>query len=389
MKRKIAIYNGQLYMGGIERVLINYLKNLAKEPDLEIVLIIKENISEKNIFSVEIPKNIKVHYIKSEKLCRKIEKFSKNKKNLLIRFWYQILLYYGRKKGKYWLRNYLTKNHFDAIIDFDTGAIEYLEGMRNLNIIGWTHSSLKGLKKKRQIRAKEKFRNYSHIVVICDDMKKELEEMYQESRLKAVKIYNPVEFEEIERLINDKANFSENELSLLNKEYFIAVSRLVSGKNIIELVEIFEKLKSRGRKEKLYVLGEGEDRINIEKRIRELKLEEDVFLLGEKKNPYPYMKAAKMFLHTSLGEGLPTVFIESMLCNTIVVAYDCPTGPREILMNGKAGGLVELKNKDAFEVKVIEILENNELQEQIKKNMGNRLKEFSYKNIRENLFELF
>ena len=62
MKKKIAIYSGQLYMGGIERVLINYLEKLSKEPELDITLIIKENIPEKNVFASEVPKNIKIEY---------------------------------------------------------------------------------------------------------------------------------------------------------------------------------------------------------------------------------------------------------------------------------------------------------------------------------------
>lgn len=307
----------------------------------------------------------------------------------LIRGWYQVVLYYARRKGREWLRSYLTKNYFDAIIDFDTGAVEYLRGIDNLNLIGWTHFSLKGLRKKRQIRAKGKFRDYKHIVVICDDMKKELEEMYPESAVKGVRIYNPMNFEEIYRKINDVSCLSEKDLKLLRDEFFIAVSRLVPGKNRVELVEIYANLKARGVKEKLYILGDGPDRINIENKIKELNLEKDVFLLGERKNPFPFMKAAKMFLHTSMGEGLPTVFIEAMLCDTIVVAYDCPTGPREILSDGKAGGLITLGNKLEFENKVIKILEDEDLQNSIKIEMKKKINEFSYEAVRESLFKLF
>ena len=101
------------------------------------------------------------------------------------------------------------------------------------------------------------------------------------------------------------------------------------------------------------------------------------------------MKTAEMFLHTSMGEGLPTVFVEAMLCNTIVVAYDCPTGPREILSDGKAGGLIPLGNKLEFENKVIEILENENLKSSIRVEMKKKINEFSYEAIRESLFKLF
>ncbi|MEG0137239.1 MAG: glycosyltransferase, partial [Cetobacterium sp.] len=127
---------------------------------------------------------------------------------------------------------------------------------------------------------------------------------------------------------------------------------------------------------------------NIEKKIKELNLEKDVLLLGQKKNPFPWMKNAKLFLHTSMGEGLPTVFIESMLCDTIVVAYDCPTGPREILVDGKAGGLIALNDKKVFEDKVMEILEKEELQKSIKEEMYKKMDEFTYGYIRKDLLNV-
>lgn len=387
--KKIAIYNGQLFMGGIERVLINYLEYLALEPTLEITLIIKENIPEKNIFLNDIPKNIKIKYLKSEKLCKKTVSFSQNKKNIIIRALYQGFLYYSRKKGKICLRNFIRKNKFDAIIDFDTGAVEYLKGIKGLNIIGWTHFSLKGLKKKRQERSNGKFKDYNHIVVICDDMKKELKEMYPKYQDKGVRIYNPMNFERIEKQKDDESMLSKEDLELLKNDFFIGVSRLVPGKNRVEMVEIYNELKKRGRKEKLYILGSGSDRVNIEKKIEELNLKNDVLLLGEKKNPFPFMKKAKLFLHTSMGEGFGLVLVEAMLCDTIVVAYDCPTGPREILMNGKAGGLISLNDKKSFENKVIEILESDKIQKEIKKEMYKKLNEFSYEAIKESLFKLF
>ncbi|HII3821991.1 TPA: glycosyltransferase [Pasteurella multocida] len=60
------------------------------------------------------------------------------------------------------------------------------------------------------------------------------------------------------------------------------------------------------------------------------------------------MKRAKLFLSTSLKEGLPTVLIESMACGTPVISMDCPTGPKEILNDGEFGGLIPLKNEQAF-----------------------------------------
>ncbi|HDR1588666.1 TPA: glycosyltransferase, partial [Pasteurella multocida] len=119
---------------------------------------------------------------------------------------------------------------------------------------------------------------------------------------------------------------------------------------------IYYQLKKRGIQEKLYIVGDGECREKLEKQIESLNLQEDCFLLGNKDNPYPLIKNAKLFLHTSLKEGLPTVILESMACGTPVISMDCPTGPKEILRGGEFGGLVNLGDENAFIQKTLSFL---------------------------------
>lgn len=388
MKKKIAIYNGQLYMGGIERVLINYLEKLAKEPELDITLIIKENIPEKNIFLNEVPDNIKVVFIKSEEMCRNTDRLRGYKKSFISRIQYQWALFYERIVMKNWVKEHFKNNKYHTVVDFDMSLSKYVQEVKQ-DVVAWVHFTLKGRKKKRVKLFREKCEYYKKIVVICDDMKDELIELMPEYTEKVVRIYNPMDFETIKKKAEDESELSESDKTLLKDGYFIAVSRLVAGKNRVALVEIYSELKKKGVSQKLYILGDGEDKPNIERKIAELNLQNDVLLLGNRKNPFPFMKNAELFLHTSMGEGLPTVFVEAMLCDTIVVAYDCPTGPREILADGKAGGLIELNNKQAFEEKVLEILENNSLQKDIKTEMKSKVVEFSYEHVRATLLELF
>ena len=387
MKKKIAIYNGQLYMGGIERVLINYLEKLAKEPELDITLIIKENIPEKNIFLNEVPDNIKVVFIKSEEMCRNTDRLRGDKKSFISRLQYQWALFYERIVMKNWVKEHFKNNKYHTVVDFDMSLSKYVQEVKQ-DVVAWVHFTLKGRKKKRVKLFREKCEHYKKIVVICDDMKDELIELMPEYTEKVVRIYNPMDFETIKKKAEDESELSESDKTLLKDRYFIAVSRLVAGKNRVALVEIYSELKKKGVSQKLYILGDGEDKSNIERKIAELNLQNDVLLLGNRKNPFPFMKNAELFLHTSMGEGLPTVFVEAMLCDTVVVAYDCPTGPREILADGKAGGLIELNNKEAFEEKVLAILEDDSLQKDIKRAMKSKVVEFSYEHVRTTLLEL-
>lgn len=95
-KKRILFYNGQLFMGGIERVLISYLQGLTKEKDLEITVLIKENDLEKNIFYKDIPKNLPVIFIKTEEMVKFRNKVKNNKKNIFCRLLYPLLLSYER-----------------------------------------------------------------------------------------------------------------------------------------------------------------------------------------------------------------------------------------------------------------------------------------------------
>lgn len=385
--KKIAIYNGQLFMGGIERVLISYLEKLSLEKKLDITLILKENNPEKNIFLKEVPKNIKIVFIKSIQLCKRTENYRKNKKNIFSNIMYQWSLYYERIVMKNWIRKYFKDNKFDKIIDFDMSLSKYVEEIRQ-PVIAWVHYTLKGRKKKRVELYRKKMKYYEYLVTICDDMRDEAIEIYPEAKNKIIRIYNPMDFNVIRKKSNEIENLSDSKIKLLNEKYFVGVSRLVEGKNRVALVEIYSELKKKGIKEKMIIVGEGPDRKNIEKKIKELKLEDEVILIGQTENPFPWMKNAKLFLHTSMGEGFGLVLVEAMAVGTPVIAYDCPTGPREILDNGNAGGLIELDDKKAFEEKIIEILSDKNIENKIIKNMNIKINEFTYEYIRKDLMKL-
>ena len=78
--------------------------------------------------------------------------------------------------------------------------------------------------------------------------------------------------------------------------------------------------------------------------VKNLKIEEKVKFLGFQKNPYPWIKKASLFVHSSKFEGLPTVVIEALILEKLIVATDCPTGPKEILDKGRNGILTEIGN---------------------------------------------
>lgn len=140
----------------------------------------------------------------------------------------------------------------------------------------------------------------------------------------------------------------------------VAVGRLQIQKDYPTLIKAFDRVR-RTLPVRLLILGEGKERPLLEQLIDELGLKKDVQLPGFVTNPYAYMANASLFVLSSRWEGLPTVLIEALCCGTPVVATDCPSGPREILQNGRYGRLVPVGDVDALAQAIIKSL-NNDLQ---------------------------
>jgi glycosyltransferase involved in cell wall biosynthesis len=127
----------------------------------------------------------------------------------------------------------------------------------------------------------------------------------------------------------------------------LGVGRLTRQKDFFTLVRAFAELRRR-RRARLIILGEGEDRAGLEALVAELGLGDDVALPGFRDNAPGYMARSSLFVLSSAWEGLPTVLIEALAVGTRVVSTDCPSGPREILQDGRLGALVPVGDAPAL-----------------------------------------
>lgn len=157
-------------------------------------------------------------------------------------------------------------------------------------------------------------------------------------------IYNSIFAEEI--LEKMKHPVSHPWLCSKKTPIILSVGRLTYQKDFSTLLKAFHELKYKLKlnSAKLIILGEGEERITLERLARELKIDKDLDMPGIVLNPYPYFKNADVFVLSSRYEGLSLVLLEAMTCGIPVVSTDCPYGPREILENGKYGKLVPVGN---------------------------------------------
>lgn len=150
-------------------------------------------------------------------------------------------------------------------------------------------------------------------------------------------IYNPVVTAEL--LQKKEASLDDPWFRPGEPPVILGVGRLTAQKNFALLIEAVAVVR-KSRAVRLLILGEGEDRRELESMVNRLSLNQEVRLPGFVPNPYPYMVGASLFVLSSSWEGLPTVLIEALFCGARVIATDCPSGPREILHEGRYGSLV-------------------------------------------------
>jgi glycosyltransferase involved in cell wall biosynthesis len=136
----------------------------------------------------------------------------------------------------------------------------------------------------------------------------------------------------------------------------LGVGRLTRQKDFFTLVRAFAEVRRR-RPVRLVILGEGEDRPALEALAGELGLADEVALPGFQENALAYMAGSAVFALSSAWEGLPTVLIEALAAGARVVSTDCPSGPREILQEGRLGALVPVGDSAALAAAILEALE--------------------------------
>lgn len=142
-------------------------------------------------------------------------------------------------------------------------------------------------------------------------------------------------------------------------EMIVAVGRLSRQKDYSTLLRAFATLVAQRPTARLAILGEGEDRAALVALAERLDLADRVQFVGFEANPYRWMARAKVFVLTSLWEGLPTVVIEALACGATIVATDSLSGPRPIIGDaGRLGYLVPVGNSGAIAERLLFALDN-------------------------------
>ena len=182
------------------------------------------------------------------------------------------------------------------------------------------------------------------LTCVSEDMVAQYRTVFKNSR--HVSVYNIVDDARARALVNQPVDhpwFAQGGGPLA-----VAAGSLQPWKGFADAIEAIALLRDRGVDIRLVILGEGPLRGELEALIAARDLAGRVLLHGHVDNPLAYFAKADIFVLSSLVEGLPNVLVEAMMCGCTPVSTDCPTGPREVLQDGRFGYLVPMRDPAAL-----------------------------------------
>ena len=173
------------------------------------------------------------------------------------------------------------------------------------------------------------FPRSAKVIVVSKEIERDLVDNFHIPKEKVTLIYNPIDTEKIS--IMTKKPLAKEYEAIFEHPVIINIGSFVGQKGQWNLIRVFAETKKTHPDVKLVFLGEGELEARLKQLAENLGVSDDVHFLGWQKNPFQFLARSKLFVLSSLWEGLGIVILEALACNLPVIASDCKSGPREIL----------------------------------------------------------
>ena len=340
-KKKILFGITSCTFGGAERVLIDVCNQLCEKYDITIFTIYAKGEMEPEIDSrITLKSLYPFSYAEMPK-------------------WKKILLPISLFLRKSSIYRKKIKGDYETEIAFLEGPITNLFSVKNFKTkkIAWIHNDIskvfgKGFKAKiKQFLNRKTYQKYQELVFVSQDNLEKFEEMYVISTPKQV-IYNYIDSEKVIEKSKQISKYLEKDCPI-----FVSVCRLVEQKAIGRLIKVHSQLIKEGKKHKIYVVGDGPLKQELQEQIKQEEVENTFILLGKKANPYPYVKQADAFCLFFYFEGYPMVVEEAKILNQFICVTD--TAVREVLRDYSRKMIVE-NTENGIKEGIKQFVENKE-----------------------------
>lgn len=369
--KKIMFMANSLDGGGAEKILQTVLLNLNESKyDVTVYSMHRENIA-----TLNYPKFI--HY--------KVVFDTYSGDNLLKKKLNNLCL---KLKGK--LFQYFPSNVFYRLIVHEKYDVEiaFIEGESTKIVSGssnryskkyaWVHIDLEenpwtSFLYQSENDECEHYKKFNKILCVSESVKKAFLTKFNSIENEKVQVqYNPINRDEI--------------ISMAKKEYpgvnikekqslrMVAVGRLVKQKGFDRLIKICSRLDKEGYNFELFILGEGEERIKLEKMIKEMHFNNTVKMLGFINNPYSIMATADVLVCSSRSEGFSTVLSEGVVLGLPIISTEC-AGVSELFGEKECGQIVN-NDSESLYYALKQVLEHPEKLSLYRKESFERGKDF-------------
>lgn len=380
---KIALIFDGIGFGGIERVGVDYIRMLVHSGHQITVYNLNP---EANEMEKEIPETVDVkHYKLSRKECpdmyaAMVKRWGWGKYAYVPTYLCLSLYHVGRRL--FYIKN---KEIYDVAIAFSGhfNDLTFLQKnyLRTKKKVCWVHGCILdyALLSNGYLNLYQKIGNLVTLSSFYEQGVLSYNRFLQ--GIHTEKIYNPTYVKS--REVN--AEVVEN----LKKQYgdfVLTVGRFTKEKDQKTVVRAVKLLKEKyGIQKNLVFVGDGEEKDSVEQLVKELKLENQVFFAGNQYDVQNYYSAAKVLVHSSPAEGLPTVLLEAMSFGVPVIATNSLPGVPEILEGDKHGMVCSVGDYKAIADALCTMFEDDRVREKYIQSGYKRIQDFQPERIKEQL----
>lgn len=345
-KKKITIFALHLGFGGVEKYLSSLCKMLKENYDIEIISTYK--VLDKPAFPFS--EKVKITYLIDDKPNKEEFKRAIKNKNIISIFKEGVksvkILYLKRSRNIKAIRN----TYSDYIITtrtFHSRLVGYYAYNNIIKIA--TEHNFHNNDKKYITKVIDSVKDFDYFVVVSDNLRK----FYENKIGKTKCIYIP----------NVIDNLPDKRSKLTNKN-IITIGRLSPEKGQKDLIDVFKIVNKELPKTKLFIVGDGPLKKELENYTKELKLTDKIIFTGflGNKEKEKYILDSSIFILPSYTESFGLVLIEAMSYGLSCIAFDSSDGARELLKND-VGILVKDRNKEKMATEIIKELKNKDSSE--------------------------
>lgn len=373
--KNIIIMSEKMNMGGVEKALISMLELINYEK-YNVTLLLTAIEGE---LICKIPNKVNIITFKEFRdlndKCVKKQVFDSFLKGNLV-YCFKLIYYIWLYKIKGNLHSLYkfkceslprVKEQYDLAISYQAPSmlpsVFVANNINSKKKVLWIHSSPS--KSPCNIEYyKDSYEKYDKVFCVSQSVRDELISAFPSLKNKTDVFYNIIPIEEIISKSNIDGGFSDNYEGIR----ILTIGRLSPEKGYNMAIKVCRKIIDSGYKIRWYICGEGGQRGELELLIKENKLEDSFILLGNKSNPYPYLKQCDIYVQTSYFEGYCTTTNEARVLRKPVITTDV-SGAREQFINYENGIIVPVDDEEIYKA-LIEMIDNKKLRDKFIKNLS-------------------